>query len=322
MHRPFAPSPRRRALARQAGLTAASPIIVGAIACGAAIGAAVVFGRAATTAIGGWIAAACDGRATLAPAGLARAVCELAAPIVGLAALAAGLAHIVQTRALWLPRRKIADAPAIEPHRVRRTALDQLAAIVIGATAFGWLWWMTPRLAALVELGPVEAVTAGGALIASLLAALAVAWSFVGTVDALVRHGELAHALAMSSAEKREDDRLAAADPRWRGHRAALARAPSLGDVVAGAALVILGDDTAIAIAWDPVRQPVPLRVATGRAASATQLLGLARRYRIAVHRDVALAAALGDGEGPVSERDWGRLAKLVAATRGAGASI
>src|SRR5688500_13281545 len=45
--RPFPPSPRRRALARQAGLHAASPLIVGAAAATALVIAAGATGRAA-----------------------------------------------------------------------------------------------------------------------------------------------------------------------------------------------------------------------------------------------------------------------------------
>jgi flagellar biosynthesis protein FlhB len=81
--------------------------------------------------------------------------------------------------------------------------------------------------------------------------------------------------------------------------------------------VLVLGDGAAVAVAWDPVRRPIPVRTATGRGPRATQLLGLARRHRIAVHRDPALAAALVDGDGPVPEPHWPRLAEIVAGTRG-----
>src|SRR5690606_32740069 len=114
---------------------------------------------------------------------------------------------------------------------------------------------------------------------------------------------------------KREDDRLAAADPRWRARRLAIARGTT-SDAVARATLLVLGDDVAVAIAWDAHRQPVPLRTAIGRGARATQLLGLARRHRVAVHREAALAARLADHEGPVPEAHWARLAEIVAAVQ------
>src|SRR5258705_976132 len=60
--RPFPPSPRRLALARQAGLTATSPLVVGAVAGAAAVIAAIALGRAASTRLATWIAAACRGQ--------------------------------------------------------------------------------------------------------------------------------------------------------------------------------------------------------------------------------------------------------------------
>jgi flagellar biosynthesis protein FlhB len=315
----FPPSPRRLALARQAGLTAASPVLVGAVACCAALAAAIAFARAASAQIGGWIAAACSGRAgALLPADTARAVVELATPVVGSAALAAVIAHVVQTRTLWLPRRRVpgAPVPAGGPGpRSARTAGELAMTAALGGATLAWLWWAAPRLAALLSGAPLAAVAA---LIASFVAMLTAAWLVVAAIDALARHAALAHTLAMTPAEKRADDRLAAADLRWRARRAELARGPAPQAVVASAALLLLGDDRAVAIAWDPARQPVPSRAAAGRGARATQLLGLARRYRIPVHRDPELAAALAEAEGPVPEAAWPRLAEIVAAvTRG-----
>lgn len=310
-HRPFPPSPRRIALARKAGLTAASPVVVGAAACAAAIAVIAVLGRAAGAQLGAWIAAACDGRAALGPSGAAGAVLELALPVLGAAAIAAVAAHLAQTRALWLPRRDVPDAPQVARGGVR-AALDVGFAVAIGAVAFGWLWLVAPRLA-LLFAAPV----AGGAwLIASLVVTLAITWVVLGALDALVRHVAVTQAMAMTPADKRADDRLASADPRWRPHRARIGRGPQIGDAVAGAALVLLGDDAAVAIAWHPARQPIPLRVATGRGPRATQLLGLARRYRIPVHRDPALVSTLVQAEGPVPEPAWARLAEVVAAVR------
>lgn len=334
--RPFPPSPRRLALARQAGLTAASPLVVGALACAGLVIAAVFLARAASTQLGDWIAAACraaDDRggagasAVLSLRGAATATLELALPLLGVAAIAGAVVHVAQTRALWLPRRRIPGAPALEPARVRRTALDITAAAVIGAVAFGWLWTTAPRLAALFATDRV-ALGVGSAL-ASLVVALALAWLALGVLDALVRRAELAHALAMTVTEKQEDDRLTAADPRWRAQRTTIARGGwgALAASVSGAAMaravtrasvLLLGDDTAIAIAWDPHRQPLPLRTATGRGPRATQLLGLARRHHVPVHRDVALAAALIESEGPVPDTQWARLAEIIAAVQAA----
>lgn len=272
------------------------------------------------------IAAACDQRgsldrrpdAALHPGDLPLAVVALAMPLFVMA-IVASLGHFAQTRTLWLPRRRIADAPQIARGagpRTRTAAFELASAAAIGAVAFGWLWRSAPRLAGLVELSAADMLAAAAALGAMLVAALATTWLVLGVVDSLIRHAELARALAMTAAEKRQDDRLAAADPRWARQRAALARAPSVEPAVRDAAVVLLGDELAIAVAWDPLRRPVPGSVASGRGPRATQIVGLARRHGVAVHRDAALVASLGETLGPIPDREWARLAEVVAAVR------
>lgn len=295
-------------------------MLVAGLAC-AAVVLALAFGRFA---LGDAIAAACRGDATLDAADLASTTLSLAAPIVLAAGLAALLAQLAQTRTLWLPRRRIPDAPALDSGpaaRARATAFELLATTVIGAVTFGWLWTFAPRIATLVELDAHAMLSAAGALGASLLAALAIGWIALGVLDALAHHLALASSLRMTATEKREDDRLAAADPRWARQRALLARDGSaegaaLSTAVATCAVLVLGDDVAVAIAWDATRRPIPTRIAIGRRARSTQLVGLARRHRIPVHRDVALARALADGEGPVPETRWRELAEILAAVR------
>lgn len=344
--KPFPPSARRLALARGAGLTAASPVLVAGIAAAAvaiavalaggwsalgnAVSAACTFGGAGRGGAGGadggagGIGGGAGGDAFAAVRDLPHAVLSLAAPILAAAALAALLAHLAQTRALWLPRRRIDQAPALDrgpAARARGAAFDLLAVAIAGAVAFASLWLLAPRIARLVELEPRAMLVAFGALGASLLAALACTWIAIGVLDALARHVELGHALAMTTTEKREDDRLSAADPRWARQRAlaggdASSEGFALANAVAACAVVILGDDLAVAIAWDATRRPIPTRVAVGRRARATQLVGLARRHRIAVHRDASLARALGDGEGPVPDARWRDLADVLVAVR------
>ena len=207
------------------------------------------------------------------------------------------------TRSLWLPRRSIAGAPAIDPARTRRAAFELAAAAIVGAVAFGWLWLVAPRIAALTSV-PL----AGGLMIASAAATLSIAWITIGVFDALVRYRELAQALHMTPREKREDERLGGIDPRWRKPRSE----PS---TIAGATLLVLGDDIAVAVAWDPIRRPIPTRTAIGRAMRATLLLALARRHAIPVHRDVDLARRLLD-TGPIPDVHWPRRTELIEAVR------
>ena len=356
--RPFPPSPRRRALARAAGLTPANPLLTAAAALGAAAATSAILARDAAHTLAAWLAAACDAPGTplaahaaapsnatagaaapaalspeslphavaaLAPESLPHAVATIAAPLLALAAVAAITAHLAQTRGLWLPRRRIEGAPA-SPRR--RGLVDLLAASVVGATAFAWLWLTAPRLAALVTAPPAQAALA----LAAFVATLAIAVIVLGTLDALLRHAALGDALAMTAEEKRQDDRLSAADPRWRARRMELARADARIDaradartpreLIAAANLLVVGDDVAVAIAYDPMRRPTPTRVAAGRGATATQLLAHARRQALPIHRDAPLAAALAadaptSRERPVPEEHWARLAEIIAAMRG-----
>jgi flagellar biosynthetic protein FlhB len=349
--RSFPPSARRLALARAAGLTPASPLLVGALAAVGAVLALAAVGGAIAARIGAWVRAAIEsadgsrvgsaleasvGSATEASVGSAtdivHATVALALPVLGSIAIVAMIAHLAQTRALWIPRRRVDNAPAEDPQRATRGVLGLANATVIAIVAVVWLFAMAPRIAALVSVGSDGATALGASvdaqrvdggtiegaalLVLSFLATLAIAWVVLGAIDALVRFAGHVHSLRMTPEEQRADQRLAGADPRWRARREKLARGEPARDAVAGASVLVLGDGVAVAVAWDPVRRPIPTRTASGRAARATQLLGLARRHSIAVHRDAELATLLATGDGPVPEVHWPRLAEIVAATR------
>ena len=315
-HRPFPPSTRRRALARAAGLTAASPIVVGAVAWIGALIAVLVFGRAIAARLGTWIIDACSAPAadplahSPALTAIVSDVLALILPVLIAAAVAALVAHLAQTRGLWSPRRRLRSAPVLDTSRTQHAALGVIGALGIGGITLGWLWAIAPRLALLVEHP-----AAGALMLTAFLGTLASAWIVLGALDGLLRRAELERSLRMTSAENREDERMAGADPRWRAERARFSRGPSVRDAVAGASVVLLADGAAVAVAWDPVRRPIPVRTVSGRDARATQILGLARRHGIAVHRDPDLAMALVDGDGPVPEARWARLAEIIAAT-------
>ncbi|MEO8702392.1 MAG: EscU/YscU/HrcU family type III secretion system export apparatus switch protein, partial [Kofleriaceae bacterium] len=229
--RPFPPSARRRGLAIRAGIHAASPIVVGAAACAAVVLALVLTGRALADRLGTALAAACNG-AGLGADQLVTAVIATALPILGAAAIVAVIAHLAQTRALWLPRRRVEGAPVLERGAVRRAGFELLAAAIVGVVAFAWLWWVAPRLARLSTVDDLAG--SGGQVLASAVAAVAIAWVAIGACDAVLRHVELARALRMTAREKREDDRLGSADPRWRRLRTRLSREPTIRAAAAG----------------------------------------------------------------------------------------
>lgn len=318
--RPFPPTPRRLALARQAGLSAASPLLVGGFACGAAIAATLMIAARAANVLGATIvdatnrAASPDADALPSSAAITHDILGFTLPVLVAIAVVAVVAHLAQTRTLWFPRRRIDNAPGVPRAPGTRTLFELVSAAAVGGTTFGWLWLVAPRLAVLV--GDRGLLASVGSVLAAFIVTLAIAWVVIGVADALVRHAQLAHALRMTAQEKREDERLSAADPRWARQRRALLREPIAAPAIARSTVLVVGDDITVAIAWDPTRQPVPWRTAVGRRARATQLLALARRQRLPVHRDPELAAALVDAEGAVPESHWPRLAEIVAAVR------
>ena len=293
-------------LARRAGTHAASPLLIGALACGAALLALLVIAGPATVRLRATIANACNLRPTLTPDSVGRELLAIGGPLIIAAALTALVAHLVQTRTAWLPRRRVPGAPYVPRARIGRAAFELASAAAVAAIATAWLWQHVEDVAGATSL------SAAARLVMRLAMVLVIAWVALGIGDALARNLLLGRALMMTDAERREDERLAAADPRWRTRRQELAREPSL----AGVAVVLVGDDLAIAIAWHASRQPVPSRTEIGRGVHATRLAALARRHGVAVFRDASLATTLGDAEGPVPEAAWPRLADIVAATR------
>ena len=209
--RPFPPSPRRLALAHRAGVHGASPIVVAAISWGAVAIAIAVAGGALARSLGAMVARACAGDISIDATSLVPAVISHAMPILAAAAIAGIVVHLAQTRALWLPRRRLADAPAPERSKIAHALLEIGGAAVIGTVVVGWLWMVAPRLATLFE-EPIAAAL----VLASFFATLAIALVAIGALDAVVRRLELAAGLRMTAAEKREDVRQAGLDPRWR----------------------------------------------------------------------------------------------------------
>ncbi len=314
-------------LARRAGIVGASPLVVAAAAWLAALLGVELTARSAAAQLAVWIEDACTGSAaSLTLPRLAGAVLALAAPMIAAAALAAIVAHVVQTRSVWLPRRRILGAPTLPADaaaRARGTAFTLVAALGLAAATLIWLWTVAPRLGTLLAIDDAGRLVAGAAFIAGFATTLALGWVVLGVVDAVARWVQLAAALRMSATEKREDDRLAGADPRWRQARASAARRShpraddDIGDAVRGASLVIRGEGIAAAISWHAVLRPIPTRLVAGRGARATQLLALARHHGVAIHTDTALAVSLAaDADGPIAPAHWHRLAGVVAAVQ------
>jgi flagellar biosynthesis protein FlhB len=295
--RVFPATPRRRALARRAGVVARSQTLVaGGAWVGAVIGLIVAAGRG-RDALGSSLAGAAsatDASSLGVPTttSIVVAVCALAAP-VAIGALAGAVAvHLAQTRGLLAPRRAIPNAPAIEDTVARRAGdvgLGIAHAAIVGGVATGWIWIHAPDLGALAALSPDGALIGGALLAASALAHLAGAIAVAGVIEfgvaALRRRADL----RMTRAEADEDARAAGIDPRWPRRRP---RNDDAADAVKQARLVVIGDG-AVAIRFEERVAPRPTIVARGRGLDEARLIALARRHRVPLHRAPSLARRL-----------------------------
>jgi flagellar biosynthetic protein FlhB len=323
-NRPHPPSPRRLAEARRAGRIAWSPALVGAAAIAGGAAAIAAIGAAWLDTAGGALAAGASASASpdpIAAVSSLRArdvIADLAAlvvPLLVLAAAAAVLAHLAQTRGLWIPRRRTRQLPPAVDDAARRTGLAALAfsrgaavALVAGAVV------VTSAALLAAHAGRTTAATGAlsGTLATSVLAAAAATAIALATLDWLERARRLRADLAMSARDLRDERRETEADPRWRRARA---RADDDDLAVRTALVLVVADDLAAALAWHPRWQPVPRITTAARGRAALRLTALARRHHLPIHRDPALATELAALSGrPAPDHLHPTLARLIVA--------
>ncbi|MCE9572180.1 MAG: EscU/YscU/HrcU family type III secretion system export apparatus switch protein [Deltaproteobacteria bacterium] len=291
------PTPARRDRARRAGFIVASPAWVGAAAWVGGATAIAIGGGA----IGGTLLAATRGAVLGAAEGgaIARAqaiaiadpltaVTALAAPILLAAAGAALLAHLALARGLWQPRRSIAGAPAAASTIGRRAGDAGLAAARAALVLAVALRFAVVHLGDAFHLASAPSSSSGlGALLAAAGVHVAIAAITVAGLDAIARALRHRADLRMTARERADDDRAAHGDRRFRAARRRAARPAD------DLALVLLGGDAAIAIAWHPERRPTPIISTRARGLATRALIAQARRRRLDAIHAPALVAAL-----------------------------
>jgi flagellar biosynthesis protein FlhB len=323
-NRPHPPSQRRLAEARRAGRIAWSPALVGAAAIAGGAAAVAAIGAAWLDAAGAALAAGATASGSADPISAASSlrardvIADLAAlvvPLLVLAAAAAVLAHLAQTRGLWIPRRRTRQLPPAVDDAARRTGLAALAS-TRGAAVAIVAGTVVATSAALLAAHAGRSAAATGALFGTLaisvLAAAAATAVALGAIDWLERARRLRADLSMSARDLRDERRETEADPRWLRARA---RADDDDLAVRTALVVVVADDLAAALAWHPRWQPVPHITAAARGRAALRLTALARRHRIPIHRDVPLATELATLSGrPAPDHLHPALARLIVA--------
>ncbi|MEZ4400541.1 MAG: EscU/YscU/HrcU family type III secretion system export apparatus switch protein [Kofleriaceae bacterium] len=320
MDRPHPPSPRRRALARAAGRVLTSPAAVAALALGAGVVATIGVVASSAEAVAAVTRARLahatdDGAVAGAGAALAAVpfqVLALAAPIVIAAAAGALLAQGALARGLWIPTRTLAGAPTVgaEPATAGQRTVEALLALGRAAIL------LAVAAAALVGRLPALASTAGGpgrALLGAAgatMATVAIAAVVLALVEIGWRAYRLRQALAMTTREWRDDARASGGDP----HARRALRGARVDDraLVATARVVVLGDELAVALAWQPAARPTVARV--GRDLAARRLVAAARAARVPLVADATLATALAAGAGAIADAQLPAVADLLAA--------
>ncbi|MEZ4366967.1 MAG: EscU/YscU/HrcU family type III secretion system export apparatus switch protein [Kofleriaceae bacterium] len=321
------PTPRRRALARAAGLAWHAPTLTaGAALLGAVAALAWFAGADASAPLRAAMRAGADGAdgravdVALALRAVPVATLALVLPPLAGALFAAALAHTAQLGGVWRPRRRLPGAPGRTRTATARLVDGLGAAFAAAAIVVITLAWLAVHGDDLIALAAHPSAAWPGAVVRLGIGAIAVlAGTRVacGVVAAVVEARRHRRDLQMTEAERRDELRRAGADPRRRARGFAGDHAAA---TVAGAiarARVVVTDGT-IAVAVAAPAGDAPRVVAVGRGPDATSLLARARRDRVPVTRQPTLAAALGQAAvGLVPPALWPELAAVVAASGG-----
>ncbi len=232
---------------------------------------------------------------------------------------------------VWSVRALSPDASRLDPFRGVRRAFDvravvpRLLSVALIAVFFALLLWVL-RAALPGLLGRTET---DAAFVAS--AALAVCGAFfwraagvlvaAGGASAVYERVRWQRRQHMSRRELVREQRETEGEPQARRRRTELHREHALGpsaeEALVGAAIVVCAPGLSVVIRWRDGSEEPPRISLAARGPLAAQIVLLARRARIAVVRDEALAAALArDWRGSLPRVWLRRLARHIARSR------
>jgi flagellar biosynthetic protein FlhB len=286
-------TPRRRQEARARGHVARSADLAAAVVLLGGVAALAVFGRSLAgglfdftrDALGNLAAATAEGDAPAVRLRAAfRAALAASLPVVAIPALAAAAASVAQVGFLWAWPAVAPDPARLDPaaglgrifsSRALLRAGAALAKVAAVAAVAGLtLWAERERVAALGARSAEELARAWSGATAVLALRAGLALLALGLADYAVARWLYERDLRMSRAERLEEQRRTEGDPRVKERRRALRRgfvaaAAPQGTLEGAAVLVVEPDRAAVALRYDPERDPAPVVAAraTGRAA-------------------------------------------------------
>ncbi len=213
----------------------------------------------------------------------------------------------LQLRGLFAPGAIAPDGSRLDPSsRFGDQAAPSLAArsllglariaLVLSVGIATWIACM-PGIATLSRQAPTAAFDACITIVVALASRIGLALIAFGVVDAIVERALYRASLKMTRRERERDRRDAEGDVQLRRERervrGELHREGDL-DEARAAALVVLGDDVAIALGYDETDpDAVPRALAIARGALAEEIARQAREHGTKIAADDALATQL-----------------------------
>jgi flagellar biosynthesis protein FlhB len=306
------PTPRRLAKSREKGEAWVSPATSQAMAFLVAVLVAPAAVAATASQAADMLKAVlrADAVTTLAPADVVRIVVGLVAPLLAAALACSVLVTVVQTGALFAPRRALPDLRRLDPiagisslfgaTRIWNVTRALLAALSVGYFAYRAFFRHARDLANAVGDFSASAVIskAAGLRLARDAALVGIAFALV---DLVVTRRAFRAKLRMSKAEVKRELRESEGDPqlkaaRQRAHHEMLTAA-TLSAVKDATVVIVNPEHLATALRYIEGQDEAPKVVAAGEGELAKQIAEAARAYGVPVVRDVPIARALRDLE-------------------------
>ena len=233
--------------------------------------------------------------------GLAKALL----PFVTLLVVAAIGLNVVQTGFVFLPDRLRPDAARINPlaglRRVfslssgGRLTLGIVKIAVVAAVAGTCLYRQREELIWLAALDVPQIASATWRICLTTSAQIGVALVVLAVVDYGFERWKYERDLRMTPQEVREEMRNLQGDPQLAARRRGVQRQLATGRVtqsVPKAAVVIVGDNLAIALRYEPESMQAPLAIAKGAGQVAERVRALAATNGVLIVEDDALATS------------------------------
>jgi flagellar biosynthesis protein FlhB len=304
------PTPRRLAKAREKGDVAVSAVTsqaIGFLVAILVVPTAIAMTSVRTAEI---LRAALSGGSIITTGDAVKEVVLLVVPVLGAVAACSALSTVVQTGALFAPRRLAPDLAKLDPIAGLRSLVSgarlwSVARALLAALAVGALAWAALRRHA-GDLGHAVGRVAPAAAIANFASLrLARDACFVGLafalVDLVVVRRTLRAKLKMTKSEVKREHRESEGDPqlkaaRHRAHRDMLAAA-TINAVKDATVVIVNPEHLATALRYVEGEDEAPTVVASADGELAQKIQEAARAYGIPIVRDVPVARALSELE-------------------------